>query len=83
VLSETEEFIPTRLLLTLSQCDRVFGKDRSNEKSLPSSMKQEPEGGDSTQPSRRLGPSPAGTVESILKWKSAKPGFQIIEVPAA
>ena len=27
VLSETEEFIPTRVLLTLLQCDRVFGKD--------------------------------------------------------
>jgi hypothetical protein len=27
VLAETEEFIPIRVLLTLLQCDRVFGKD--------------------------------------------------------
>jgi hypothetical protein len=29
VLSETEEFVPSRVLLTLFQRDRIFGRDRS------------------------------------------------------
>jgi hypothetical protein len=39
VLSEAEEFIPTRVLLTLLQCDRVFGKD-SQDNSLVKTLQQ-------------------------------------------